>query len=159
DILTTSNANENDELNKIFGFPSTETSPIDKLSNARQFCRRLGVTYEELISILKTQFINPDSGLIPKVERLGVSFATLKARKDRTITDTDFDNRLADLAVPPDAAEYGGDIKAWVRNDDTYGRIMGLITLTVSPNIWAANHSYHEGDLVIPTTPDPQAPT
>ena len=116
---------------QMYGFPkgTTDADVIAGLSNAKQFARRVGMTYEDLISILKTRFINPNSDLIPKLERLGVQFATLKALKDGTIADDDFDKLLADLAVPPDPAEYGGDIKKWVKDEANYARIMGLILL------------------------------
>jgi peptidoglycan hydrolase-like protein with peptidoglycan-binding domain len=163
DILTTSDANEDDELKKIFGFPSTETSPIDRLSNAKKFCRRVGISYENLVAILTTRFINPDSDLIPKVERLGVSVAALKALKDGTITDSDFDKALGALAVPPDPAEYGAGpnapkndytpIREWVKNNDNYARIIGLVTLAVPVSPWAALKNYVLGDCVLPTSP------
>ena len=68
----------------MYGFPNgtADADVIAGLSNAKQFARRVGITYEDLISVLKTRFINPNSDLIPKLERLGVSFATLKALKD-----------------------------------------------------------------------------
>ena len=165
DILTTSDVNEDDELKEIFGFVPTETSPIDKLSNAKKFCRRIGISYEDLVSILKARFINPNSDLIPKLEQLHVSFATLKALKDGTIKDSDFDNLLAVLAVLPDPAAYGGDpnapksdytpIRAWVKDDENYDRIMGLITLKVAVTTWTANTAYAAGDCVVPTKPQP----
>src|SRR5262249_17277972 len=130
---------------------------ITGLSNAKQFARRVGITYEYLVSILKTRFINPNSDLIPKLERLGVSFAILKALKDGTITDADFNNRLADLAVPPDPAEYGGDIKAWVKDNDNYARIMGLITLAIPVGAWAGSKVYAVGDCVLPTAPQAES--
>jgi hypothetical protein len=68
--------------------------------------------------------------LISKLERLGVPFATLKAFKDGAIADADFD---ALIPTRLDVTQYGGDIKAWVRNDENYAKIMGLITLT-NPN-------------------------
>jgi len=151
EILTDSNAVP---LWRMYGFPNgtADANVIVGLSNAKQFARRVGITYEELVSALKTRFINPNSDLIPKLERLGVSFATLKALKDGTITDPDFDKLLAALAVAPDPAEYGGDIKAWVKDNDNYARIMGLITLAIPAGSWAASKVYAVGDCVRPTT-------
>jgi hypothetical protein len=138
---------------RMYGFPNgtTDTNVISGLSNAKQFARRVGITYDDQISVLKTRFINPNSDLIPKLERLGVSFATLKALKDGTIAGPDFDNLLAALAVPPDPAEYGGDIKAWVKDNANYGCIMGLITLAIPTANWAPSKVYAIGDCVRPT--------
>ncbi|HEY0377591.1 MAG TPA: neuraminidase-like domain-containing protein [Pyrinomonadaceae bacterium] len=117
---------------RMYGFPSgtTNANVIAALSNAKQFSRRLSVTYEELVSILKTRFVNPNSELIPKLERLGVPFAALQALKDGTITDAQFDALLPTDTLAPDPALYGDDIKAWVKEQDNFDRIMGIITLT-----------------------------
>jgi hypothetical protein len=161
EILTDSNAVP---LWRMYGFDSgtADSDVIAGLSNAKQFARRVGITSIELISILRSRFINPNSFLIPKLERLGVPFSTLKALKDGTITDSDFDDRLAALALLPDPAEYGGEhggdikaIKAWVRDADNYGRIMGLITLAVPLTTWAAAKAYSVGDCVVPSAPQP----
>jgi hypothetical protein len=129
EILSDSNAVP---LWRMYGFPNgtTDANVIAALSNAKLFTRRVGVTYEEIVAILQTRFVNPNSDLIPKLERLRVPFATLKALKDGTITDAAFDALLPTGTDAPDPAAYGGDIKAWVRNSANYDRIMGLITLT-----------------------------
>ena len=57
---------------------------------------------------------------------LGVPVATLKAFKDGAITDQQFDDALAPHL---DAAQYGDDIKAWVKNQANYDKIMGLLVL------------------------------
>ena len=103
---------------------------IPALSNAKLFTRRVGITYEDIVSILRTRFVNPNSDLIPKLERLRVPFATLEALKGGTITDAAFDALLPTGADALDPAEYGGNIKAWVKNAANHDRIMGLITLT-----------------------------
>lgn len=51
----------------------------------------------------------------------------MKAFKDGAIADADFD---ALIHIGLDTAQYGGNIKAWVRDDANYAKIMGLITLT-----------------------------
>ena len=128
EILTDSNEVP---LWRMYGVPNatTDTAVIVALSNAKQFTRRVGITYDEIVAILKTRFVNPNSYLIPKLERLGVPFATLKALKDGTITNADFDALLPQGAGAPDPAAYGGDVKAWVKNDANFSRIMGLIIL------------------------------
>ena len=139
---------------RMYGFPNgTEDAVVvDGLSNAKQFARRIGITYEALISVLKTRFINPNGHLGPKLERLGVSFAALKALKDGEITDAAFDELLSTGLTAPDPAEYGGDIKAWVKNETNYARIMGLITLAIPAGKWAASKTYALGDCVRPKT-------
>ncbi|HEY0171737.1 MAG TPA: neuraminidase-like domain-containing protein [Pyrinomonadaceae bacterium] len=125
---------------RLYGFPNGTSSAnviagvanFAGLANAKQFTRRVGITYEELVALLRTRFVNPNSELIPKLERLGVSFAALKKLKDTNTpeADAEFDALLPQGAGAPDPAEYGGDIKAWVRTQENYDRIMGLITLT-----------------------------
>ncbi len=88
---------------------------IDRLSNAKSFARLLNLTYEELIEITRTQFINPHSRLIPKLEKLGVDFATLQDSE-------------ALLPKELDEAPYGGDVKQWVRDNEA--QIMRLIVLS-----------------------------
>jgi peptidoglycan hydrolase-like protein with peptidoglycan-binding domain len=139
---------------RMYGFPNgtADADVIAGLSNARQFARRLGLAYEELVAILRTRFINPHGDLIPKLERLGVSIVALKALKDGAISDSAFDALLPTGLAAPDPAEYGGDIKAWVKDNDNYARIMGLITLAVPAGPWTAARAYALGDCVRPTT-------
>ena len=68
---------------QMYGFPNgtVDADVIAGLSNAKQYARRIGITYEDLISILRTRFVNPNSDLIPKLERLGVNFAMLAELK------------------------------------------------------------------------------
>lgn len=123
---------DNIPLWQLYGFANgtTDATIVAELSNAKKFTRRVGITYEEITDILKTRFINPNSDLVPKLERLGVPFAALKALKDGTITDAQFDALLAAGAGAPDPAEYDNDIKKWVVKQENYDRIMSLITLT-----------------------------
>ncbi len=115
-------------LQQLYGFPlaTSDEDTLAALSNAKEFSRRLAVSYADLLALLRTRFVNPDGVLIPKLERLGVPLATLQALKDGAISDEQFD---AALAPQLDPAEYGGDIKAWVRSQANYDRIMGLLVL------------------------------
>ncbi len=179
DILTTSNATAGELLWQIYGYPSgtkdtdivngNQATDIAALSNVKQFARRLGVSYEHLISILKTRFVNPNSDLLPKLEKLGVTFAVLAKLKtdnntpNQAATDSWFDGLLANQATPPDPVAYGGDpngsksdfspIRAWVKNDTNYKRIMNLITLAIPASTWAPAKVYALGDCVLPTAP------
>jgi hypothetical protein len=141
---------------KTYGFPNGTQDPdviagfgnTFGLSNAKQFARRVGITYEDVVAILKTQFVNPNSDLVPKLERLGVSFAALAELK---ANNTDID--LPQGANAPDPADYDGDIKAWVKKPSNYTRIMRLIVLAVPLGTWTSK-SYLLGDCVTPTKPE-----
>ena len=139
EILTASNAVD---LWEMSGLPNTEPDPIAALSNAKDFTRRVGITYDDLVSLLRTRFINPNADLIPKLELLGVDVAMLAKLKadNNSATDAEFDARLPQGALAPDPAKYGNDIKAWVKDNANHARIMGLITLTdVTGNSDACN--------------------
>jgi hypothetical protein len=117
-------------LQQLYGYaPATlEADVLADLANAKAFTERVGITYEDIIEILKTRFINPDSTLIPKLERLGVPFSTLKTLKESPLTGQAW---LDLLPKPlPDPSQYGSNIEAWVKNEANFGRIMGLITLS-----------------------------
>ena len=105
---------------------TAEAALLPQLAKAKRFARRIGVSYEELVRVLGTQFVNPNAALIPKLLRLGVPFITLKRLKDGAITDAQF---LAAIAPRLDASEYGGNIAAWVKDAANYSRIMGILTL------------------------------
>lgn len=120
-------------LNELYGFPTgtSEDDVLTELAKAKLFTRRVGITYEDIVEILKTRFINPHSTLLPKLERLGVTFSTLAALKDRPETGQAW---LALLPQPlPDASHYGDDIEQWVRNAN-FDNIMSLIVLTNPTN-------------------------
>lgn len=98
----------------------------NKIYNAKIFSRKTGINYNELIELIKTQFINPNSHLIPKLEKLRISFADIKKFKEGTLSDENFENKIP---AGLDRSIYGGDIKNWVT--DNYDKIMSLILLTV----------------------------
>lgn len=97
---------------------------IDELSSAKRYSRKLGLSYEELIEITRTQFINPHSHLIPKLEKLHVNFATIQSFLDGTLPEAAFNALLPDDLDP---AAYGGDVNAWLRDHEA--EIMSLIVL------------------------------
>jgi peptidoglycan hydrolase-like protein with peptidoglycan-binding domain len=123
-------------LKQIYGFGAadTDTTVLNTLSNAKAFARRLGISYDDLIAILKTRFINPNVNLIPKLEKLNVGFGAMQALHDGVLNPADFLNLLPTGSGAPDPAEYGGDIVAWITDAANYARIMGIITLTDPTN-------------------------
>jgi hypothetical protein len=123
-------------LKQIYGFAAgkTDAEVSDTLSNAKQFARRVGISYDDLVSILRTHFINPNSNLIPKLERLGVGFGAIQALHDNTMSGADFLKLLPTGAGAPDPAEYKGDIVAWLKDPANFARIMGIITLADPTN-------------------------
>lgn len=132
-ILTTSNFT----LRQVYGLNlPTDLAAISPLSNFVDYSRRTGVSYDDLISILETQFINPSAPLIPRLEALNVSFAEIMGLNNGTISDADF---IANLPSGLDPADYGAypgtpsdDYQAivdWLTDPGIYNEIMGLITL------------------------------
>jgi hypothetical protein len=144
-------------LSALYGskHPS-EADVVAELSNAKQFARRVNITYQELVSLLRARFINPNADMIPKLEKLGVTFAQLKILSGNPTTGQSW---LDLLPGPlPDATEYGGDIEAWIKNPDNLNRAMSLLTLAIpygTWNAWAPNRAYALGDCVRPTAPPP----
>jgi hypothetical protein len=110
-----------------FGLPAATTidSLNDQVADGKTFSRLTEVSYEELVAILRTRFINPGVTLVPALERLQLSMATLDSWYAGTISNADL---LALLPPDLDPADYGGDVLAWLTaNRDL---IMTLIVLT-----------------------------
>jgi hypothetical protein len=114
-------------LPEYFGEPAATT--IDGLNDAiadgKTFSRRTAITYEDLVALLRTRFINPGAPLVALLSQLRISLAQLQSWYDGDIDDAALTALLADTLDP---AEYGGDILQWLR--DRQALIMGLITLT-----------------------------
>jgi hypothetical protein len=119
-------------LAQIYGFTGGEPAQAvaDTLSNPKGFARRNNVSYDDLVSILKTHFVNPNSELIPKLEVLGVTFAAIQALHDGTLSNADLLALLPTGAGAPDPAEYDGSVVAWLSDAARFAAIMGIITLT-----------------------------
>ncbi|MBW8873690.1 MAG: peptidoglycan-binding protein [Acidobacteria bacterium] len=117
-------------LLQMYGFPAGtfDDAAMKELAKVKAFSRRVGITYEEAFALLQTRFINPNGWLIPRLERLHVPFATLKALKDGKISDQAFKDLLP---AGLDLAQYGKDkdVPKWVKDDTNYARIMGLIVV------------------------------
>lgn len=115
------------KLPEYFGEPENNT--IDQLNsaiaNGKIFSRRVDISYEDLVTLLKTRFINPGSVLVPLFQKLKLNLVDLNNFYTGVINDAQLD---ALLPTGIDPAGYGGDIKQWLR--DNQQLIMGLITLT-----------------------------
>jgi hypothetical protein len=125
DLLTTSVA-----LWEAYGFKTntTEANVVAALVNAKVYALRAGITYEELVALLRTRFVNPNSDLLPRLERLGVSFLNIDKLKKGQLSDADFLKLLPQGAGAIPAADYGGDIAGWAKTN--HPRIVKLITLS-----------------------------
>lgn len=121
----------------LYGFPPG-TSPdevLAVLSNARTFARRMDISYVDLLAILKTRFVNPASTLIPRLERLGVTLATLSDLRQKLIDDTITPQQFRDELAPGlDESQYGGDVVTWVKDETQFKAILDLLTLA-SPDV------------------------
>jgi hypothetical protein len=134
-------------LASMYGFVAgtADAAIIAALSGAKAFSQRVGISYEDLVAVLKTRFVNPSSVLVPKLERLGVEFVTLEAlhRTPQTILDADFNALLPTGPDAVDVGEFGGDpvawdaggrntapiIRAWLNAGTRFDEVMNLITL------------------------------
>ncbi|GAB3959984.1 hypothetical protein GCM10027614_80680 [Micromonospora vulcania] len=54
-------------LQQLSGLPSTtsDADTVAALSGAKDFSRRLGLDYDDVVELLRTRFVNPDSTLLP----------------------------------------------------------------------------------------------
>jgi peptidoglycan hydrolase-like protein with peptidoglycan-binding domain len=116
----------------IYGFTGGESAQViaDTLSNAKGYARRIDISYDDLVALLRTHFINPNSELIPKLEKLGVTFGAIQALHDGTLSHADFLALLPTGSGAPDPAEYDNDIIAWLTDATRFSAIMGIITLS-----------------------------
>jgi len=115
-------------LSELYGFAlgTSKADMLGALSKAQAFTRRVGIAYEQIFELLKTRFVNPASTLIPRLERLHVKFSAVDKLKKGTLAPADF-NALLPQGLDP--APYGGDIQAWLKDNENYKRIMGMIVV------------------------------
>ena len=109
-------------LADLYGFPpgTTEDAALAELTNGAALARRLAVTPDELVALIRTRFVNPGAELIPKLERLGVTFATLVAVHDGTVSDEELEPHLP-------SGVTAADVHAFV--EQHYDRAAALILL------------------------------
>ena len=143
-------------LQQLYGYDATDPANTDAnvvaaLSKAKDFTRRVGISYEEIIEILRTRFINPSSTLIPKLEALGVPFSTLKALKEGitssgdAFSSDDF-GKLLPAGLKP--ATYNGDPEALAEDGQNYAQVMGLVI-----KAWVTNVYEYVMSLIVLTNP------
>ncbi|HKI88224.1 MAG TPA: neuraminidase-like domain-containing protein [Draconibacterium sp.] len=135
-------------LPEYFGEPSGNT--IDQLNTAisggKTFCRRLDISYDDLVSLLQTNFINPGFELVSLFKTLKISLVDLNRFYLGEITDAELD---AMVPAEVNTENFGGDIKQWLR--DNQQLIMGLITLTdVGPEAAECNFADVELRFALP---------
>jgi pSer/pThr/pTyr-binding forkhead associated (FHA) protein len=124
-------------LGDLYGLPDADALAALQTTSIADFSRRLGVSYDDLVSIVSTQFINPNAALIPRLEALSASFATLAELNATVGTSGSIAAQfIAALPAGLDAMEYGGNdpgdyqaVVAWVTNPANYQRIMSIITI------------------------------
>ena len=144
DILTERLGLSRDEM-RIFTDPALQLGDLTGLPNAtaletlrtmsvHDLVRRMGIGYDDLVAILRTRFVNPHADLIPKLERLGVPFAAIKALHD----DPASVGPMFIAALPPglDYSQYGSSaatgeqgIVDWLISDAVYPDAVNLITI------------------------------
>ena len=126
------------QLGDLYGLPDATALATLQTTSLQEFSRRLGVSYDDLPSIIQTQFINPNASLIPRLEQLNASFSTLQTLHDNLSTPqsiaADF---ISALPAGLDATQYGGasptDYQAvvnWVTSPQIYPLIMDIITIS-----------------------------
>lgn len=105
--------------------------------NLQQLCQRLAITYDDLIAVLQTQFINPNASLIPMLSQLNAPFATIATLQANLNTPkTIAPEFIKALPAGLDATPYGGTsstdynaVVTWVTSPQVYNAIMSLITI------------------------------
>ncbi|MEQ7011289.1 neuraminidase-like domain-containing protein [Actinopolymorpha sp. B17G11] len=81
------------------------------IGSARAFTRRLGLDYEELTALLRTQTINPAVTVLPAFESTGLGFDDLRSFLNGTMSAADI---TAALPAGFDPTPFGCDVPAWL---------------------------------------------
>jgi hypothetical protein len=116
------------------------------IADGKTFSRRMQISYEELVQVLKTKFINPGIVLTSLLQKLQISLADLQAYYTGTLNDAQMD---AKIPVGTNPANYGGNVKQWLKDNRLL--IMGLITLTdIGPKATECNFAEVELRYALP---------
>jgi peptidoglycan hydrolase-like protein with peptidoglycan-binding domain len=126
------------QLGDLYGLPNATALATLQSMSLKDFSRRTGVAYDDLVTLLETQFVNPDAVLIPRLQQLNAPFSTLQTLHDKLGTvQTIAPQFIAALPAGLDATQYGattptdyGAVVAWVTDPQIYPRIMDLVTIT-----------------------------
>ncbi|ROO86777.1 virulence plasmid A protein [Actinocorallia herbida] len=103
----------------------TEDQLVAGVGNARRLVRRLGLSPADLVSLLRTRFVNPHTGLLVQIGSLGVGLSAVQALHDGTMTPQAF---RAALRPGLDLTPFGGDVVEWLAA--RHEPIMSVIVLT-----------------------------
>ncbi len=127
------------QLGDLTGLPNATALTTLQQMSIHDLIGRTGITYDDLVAILQTQFVNPNAFLIPRLERLGVTFATIKALRASPASV----GPMFIAALPPnlDYSQYGGpastsgrDVVNWLISDAVYSAAINLITISNPTN-------------------------
>ncbi len=114
-------------LPEYYGEPTGNT--IEQLNSAisagKTFCRRLDITYEDLVALLETNFINPGFKLVAQFKSLKLSLADLNKFYKSEIGEAELNDLISDEV---NSEDFDGNIIQWLT--DNQQLIMGLVTLT-----------------------------
>jgi Salmonella virulence plasmid 28.1kDa A protein len=114
----------------LYGYPPG-TDVASEVSTLQEFSRRTGVGYDDIVAILQTRTVNPQSALLPLLQALDVPVATLQQVHTGAL---DAAGLAGLLPSGIDPAAYGGtqlvDVATWVTTN--YDTLMQLIVIDVA---------------------------
>jgi peptidoglycan hydrolase-like protein with peptidoglycan-binding domain len=123
------------QLGDLVGITPASALATLRTMSVHDLVRRTQITYDDLVAILQTQFVNPNAALIPKLERLGAPFATIKALRNNPASVAPM--FIATLPPNLDYSQYGGltstsgqDVVNWLISDAVYLNAINLITIS-----------------------------
>jgi hypothetical protein len=137
------------ELPQFFGLAAgTSMATLNAtVADAKEFSRRMEISYEDLVSLLKTSFINPAVTLVPGLQALQVEVSKIQDWYDAKITDAAFD---ALLPTTLDLTLYPGGVRKWLQDNKVL--LSSLITLTdMKPGAGECNFANVELRYTFPT--------
>jgi len=121
------------EWYKLYGYEN-DTFAINELTFAKALSRKLGVSYKELVDIIRTGFVNPDLNTLVILSKLGLNIHDVMSYKGvagvRPFTPEEkaaFEQRLDHLS----ATFEGFDARAWL-NAAWPNQFSKILTLTDS---------------------------
>lgn len=144
-------------IQALYGLPAGATLN-DEIANAQTFTRTTDISYDDLVALLKTEFINPGSRLIPKLEKLQWVFN--KSKEDDSYVKNTYGSKTlfeilyqikqgtisianANKIFPPiefETGEFIPNVPDWI--DNTYNTIKSITFLT--PNKTDADYCRFE---------------